>query len=100
MKLTVIIVSYNTKEILKKAIESLQIKSDIEIIVVDNASSDGSVEMIKKSFPHIKLIENKINVGFARANNQAIKSSKGRYVLLLNSDTLVLPDSIDKVVAT
>ena len=91
MKLSIIIVSYNTKDLLKNCLDSLQkfgIKQS-EIIVVDNASSDESVAMVKKSFSKVKIITNKKNTGFAVANNQGIKSSKGDYILLLNSDTLV-----------
>jgi len=69
------------------------------VIVVDNDSSDDSVEAIEKEFPKVKLIKNEKNVGFARANNQAIKESKGKYVLLLNPDTIILNQAIEKMVS-
>jgi hypothetical protein len=68
-----------------------------EIFVVDNNSNDGTAEFVKKEFPQINLIANKDNPGFAKANNQAIAKARGKYVLLLNPDTIVLPDSIDKM---
>ncbi|RMD51768.1 MAG: glycosyltransferase family 2 protein [Nitrospirae bacterium] len=69
----------------------------MEIFVVDNGSTDGSQEMVKKRFPMVKLIENSSNRGFAAANNQAIKISKGEFILLLNSDTLLFDDSIERL---
>lgn len=99
MELSVIIVSYNTKDLLKQAIQSIRLKSNWELIVVDNASSDGSVEMMKKEFPHALLIENKENLGFAKANNQGIHVAKGKFVLLLNSDTKVLENSLGELPA-
>ena len=71
---------------------------NIEVYVVDNDSKDGSVEMVAESFPEVKLIANKDNVGFSTANNQAIKETKAEYVVLLNPDTLVQSDSFMKVV--
>ena len=70
-----------------------------EVIVVDNASTDGSADLIAVEFPEVKLIRNRDNVGFARGNNQGIRVSQGRYVLLLNSDTLVKPDALTQLVA-
>ena len=69
-----------------------------EVFVVDNNSVDGSVAMVKEKFPWVQLIENKVNVGFSRANNQAIKKAKGEYVLLLNPDTVVEDDTFEKVI--
>ena len=66
--------------------------------MVDNGSSDGSPNMVKKAFPQVKLIKNKENLGFAKANNQVIRLSNGRYILLLNSDTIVLNGALDKMV--
>lgn len=102
MELSVIIVNYNTKKLLKQTIESVMntvgqaIK--YEIIVSDNGSKDGSCEMVKKSFPQVKLIENNANLGFSKANNTAINESKGRYILLLNSDTVVKEKCLEKCI--
>ncbi len=100
--LSIVIVNWNTRDLLAQCLQSVYEtvrELEFEVFVVDNASSDGSTTMVKKEFPQVKLIENNENVGFARANNQAIAQSQGRYVLLLNSDTLVLPGAIDRVVA-
>jgi len=70
----------------------------MQVIVVDNASSDTSVDMVRRGFPGVALIENSRNVGFARANNQGIVRSQGRYVLLLNSDTFVQPGAVTDLV--
>lgn len=99
--LSIIIVNWNTKELLRKCIHSVYEttrNATFEVHVVDNGSSDGSTEMVKIEFPQVKLIENKQNEGFARANNKAIHRTKGRYVLLLNSDTVVLTQALDKMV--
>ncbi len=69
-----------------------------ETIVVDNGSGDGTVEMVKAEFPHVHLIENDRNTGFTRPTNQALKVSQGRYALLLNNDTIVLPSALDQMV--
>lgn len=99
LNLSIIIVSFNTKEILKKCLQSLGKNGlkEQEIIVVDNDSTDGSQEMVKKEFLEVKLISNGENVGFAKANNQGIKKATGKYILLLNSDTEVKKGSIDKL---
>lgn len=91
-KISIIIPSWNTKELLKQCLQSL--KSDFEIIVVDNASTDGSPEMVKKEFPKVKLVCNKENVGFAGANNQGAKLASGDLLLLLNSDTVIIDDTV------
>jgi GT2 family glycosyltransferase len=98
MDISIIIVNYNTKKLLEDTIQSIIGTVGIikyEIIVVDNASIDGSIEMVKKQYPQVKLIENKDNVGFSKANNIGIKKASGRYILLLNSDTKVLNQCID-----
>lgn len=101
MKLSVIIVNYNVEYFLEqclhsvyKAIEGIE----AEIFVVDNHSVDGSIRMLNKKFPHIHLIANQENVGFSKANNQAIQQAKGEYVLLLNPDTLVEADTFSKTI--
>lgn len=96
--LSIVIVNFNTKEYIKTCLNSIfknvtAIK--YEIIVVDNNSNDGSVEMLKKEFPMVKLSANNKNLGFAEANNEGVRLSKGRYLLLLNPDTKVLPNSIN-----
>ena len=101
MKLSVIIVNYNVSAFLEQALASaLKAMRGIEgeIFVVDNHSVDNSVAMVKAKFPQVKLIENQDNVGFAKANNQAIRISSGEYVLLLNPDTLVEEDTFSKCI--
>ena len=101
MKLSVIIVNYNVSAFLEQALSSA-LKAmrgiDGEIFVVDNHSVDNSVAMVKEKFPQVKLVENQENVGFAKANNQAIRISSGEYVLLLNPDTLVEEDTFEKCI--
>jgi GT2 family glycosyltransferase len=99
--LSIVIVNWNTRDLLTgclNAIEGTKDSLDVETIVVDNASTDGSPAMMREKFPHVHLIVNQENVGFARANNQAIEISQGRYVLLLNSDTAVLPGALQELV--
>jgi len=99
---SIILVNWNTRGFLRDCINSVYentSNSSFEIIVVDNASSDGSVDMLKLEFGDVKIIANAENRGFAAANNQGMLASKGRYILLLNSDTIVLDNSIDKAVA-
>jgi O-antigen biosynthesis protein len=102
LKLSVIIVSYNVKHFLEQCLHSVHAACsgiDAEIFVVDNASVDGSVKMVKDKFPGVKCIANQENYGFAKANNQAIRQSKGEYVLLLNPDTIVETDTFTKIIA-
>jgi len=99
--LSVVIVSWNVKEQLGACLRSLYEHTQqvsFEVFVVDNASQDGSPEMVEVDFPQVKLIRNPVNMGFARANNQAIRLSTSRYVLLLNPDTLVLDDALPRMV--
>lgn len=101
LDLSISIVSYNTKDLLNACLNSVYENSggiNFEVIVVDNNSGDGSAEMVEKEFPQVKSIRNRENVGFARANNQAIRQSKGRYILLLNSDTVVISDALSKMI--
>ena len=100
MKLSVIIVNYNVKYFLEQCLHSVfkaAEKISSEIIVVDNDSVDGSCQMIEERFPEVKLISNKENLGFSKANNQAIRISSGEYILLLNPDTVVEEDSFLKI---
>jgi GT2 family glycosyltransferase len=101
LDVSIIIVAWNVRELLYNCLKSVFDETkeiSFEVIYVDNASEDGSIEMVLKEFPKVKIIRNKKNEGFIRANNQGIEISKGRYVLLLNSDTVVLDDAISKVV--
>lgn len=101
MKLSVIIVNYNVKYFLEQCLLSVQSAcKDIsaEIIVVDNNSVDGSIEMLEEKFPDIHLIANKDNTGFSKANNQALEICKGEYALLLNPDTVVQEDTFSKCI--
>lgn len=101
MDLSIIIVSWNTQDLLKKCLDSIyryQAGLSLEILVVDNNSIDGTVAMIKDEYLQVKLIANNKNLGFARANNQAIKLATGEYILLLNPDTEILPNSLETTV--
>ncbi|GAE26274.1 dTDP-Rha:A-D-GlcNAc-diphosphoryl polyprenol, A-3-L-rhamnosyl transferase WbbL [Halalkalibacter wakoensis JCM 9140] len=98
MDLSIIIVNYNTKKLTIEAIQSIyssQTKYTFEIILVDNASSDGTIEAVQERFPQVRCIQNKENEGFSKANNIGLKVAKGRYLLLLNSDTVVQEDTFD-----
>ena len=96
-KLSVIILNYNTRDYIVRCLGSIEEQNldissgSLEVIVADNGSTDGSSEKIRKGFPWVKLIENKRNIGFAAGNNRAIRKAKGELLLLLNSDTVVLP---------
>lgn len=97
--LSIIIVNWNTAALLQDCLASLFAASlppasSIEVIVVDNASSDNSIAIVQQHFPTVHLIPNQENVGFARANNQGIAISQGRYILLLNSDTVMPPATL------
>lgn len=98
---TAIIVNFNTAGLLRDAIGRLlgaAKRLSLKIAIVDNASKDGSVALIRSEFPACNLIVNETNVGFGRANNQALGLVEGRYVLLLNTDAFVAPDTLDKTV--
>jgi len=98
--LSIIIINYNVKEFLLNLLDSLRkaVKNiSTEIIIVDNDSDDGSVEILREKFPNIKLIANKKNVGFGSANNQALHVAKGKYFLLINPDTIVREDTLLKM---
>jgi O-antigen biosynthesis protein len=95
MKLTVVIVNYNVRAYLEQCLHTVAKAMDGidgEVYVVDNQSTDGSIEMVRERFPEVHLIANQENVGFSRANNQAIRLAKGEFVLLLNPDTVVGED--------
>ncbi len=98
---SIIVVAWNMRQILQECLESVydQTKGvEFEVIYVDNASVDGSVDMVRQLFSKVTIIENEDNKGFIKANNQGIEISRGRYVLLLNSDTIVLDNAIAKTI--
>ena len=100
MELSIVIVSWNTRDLLAQCLASVTADAallpcpHVEILVVDNASTDGTVEAVRRQFPRVRIIENNHNVGFARANNQGVGQSQGSYVLLLNPDTEVKPGTL------
>ncbi len=97
MDISIILVNYKTKDLTINAIKSVFEKTqgiDFEIFVVDNNSQDGSIEAIEKEFPNINIIKNPVNAGFGAANNIAIKQVKGKYILCLNTDTLLINNAI------
>ena len=101
MKLSIIIVNYNVRYFLEQCLYSVRkalTNINGETFVVDNNSVDGSCAMVREKFPEVHIIENTSNVGFSKANNQAIKQASGEYVLLLNPDTLVEEDTFQKIV--
>lgn len=101
MKLSIILVNWKTRNITRDALISIYKETkgfDFEVIVIDNNSQDGSVEMIHQEFPQVILIENKDNLGFGKANNQGLKIAKGDYLMFLNTDTIILDGSINKLV--
>lgn len=101
MDISIIIVNYKVKYFLKQALLSVEnaLKGiDGEVFVVDNDSNDGSEEMVAQNFPDVLYIANKENVGFAKANNQAMLKAKGRYILLLNPDTVLEEDTLRKCI--
>ena len=100
MDISVIIVNYNVRYFIEQCILSIidaSKKLNIEIIVVDNNSTDTSCQFLQENYPQIKLIANKINVGFAKANNQGVKIASGKYVLILNPDTVIAEDTLYKI---
>lgn len=102
MQISIVIVSYNVKYFLEQCLRSVEKATknlEAEIIVIDNNSVDESAEMVKNKFPNVSLIHNNENVGFSKANNQAIAKTKGEFVLLLNPDTLLEEDALEKTIA-
>lgn len=97
LDVSIIIVNYNTKELTRNCLKSVFDKTNgisFEVIVSDNGSNDGSVEMIKSEFPQVVLIENNANLGFGAANNRGLKIAKGKYIFYLNSDTVLLNNAV------
>jgi len=100
-KLSIIIVSWNCLSYLQKCLESIlssSVSFPLEIIIVDNGSSDGTVEAIKLAYPQVKIIANQSNLGFPRACNQGLEASTGSFILLLNPDTELNPETLEKTV--
>ena len=100
--ITVIIVNYNTAHLLADAIGALRISGlgmQLQTVVVDNASRDGSAEVLRTKFADCELIYNHVNVGFGRANNQVLPLARGRYILLLNTDAFVAPETLSRTAA-
>lgn len=98
-ELTIVILNFNTKELLKQCLSSVGWKNNYQIIVVDNASTDTSVGMVKEKFPWVEVIESKKNLGFTRGNNLAREKVRGEYVLFLNSDTKVEHNTLEVMVS-
>lgn len=99
--LSIIIVNWNTKDLLRECLESIvreTVSLSYEVWVVDNASKDGSADMMRREFGSVHLIANEENVGFGRANNQAYAHCMGKYTLILNPDTVILNDAVGKMV--
>ena len=100
--ISILIVNWNTRDLLHRCLSSIRTRDSrlkMETIVVDNDSNDGSAEMVSREFPHVTLIRNRANVGFAKACNQAIRLSKGRFLLLLNSDAEICNGSLHTMVS-
>lgn len=98
MKLSILIVNWNTKDLLRRCLESIRenpASCDTEIIVVDNASSDGSASMVSAEFGDVTLLANSKNTGYAEGNNKGLEITTGDYILLLNPDTEVRPGALD-----
>lgn len=101
MDLSIIIVNWNTRDLLRACVKSIQDETtglNYEILVVDNASKDGSADMVRREFPSVRLIENAANAGFGRANNQAVRKSKGGYILFLNPDTEIRNRAVNRMI--
>jgi GT2 family glycosyltransferase len=100
MKISVVIVTWNVREYLLRCLQTVLREAggyDLDVIVIDNASNDGTVEAVGSEYPGVKTIQNRENAGFARANNQGIRICQGEYVLLLNPDTELLPGALDRM---
>ena len=101
MRLSVVFLNYNTRDLTRQALSSVLAAAEgleVEIFVVDNASVDGSADMVAEEFPQVKLICNAANVGFAAGNNVALRQATGEYVLLINTDTIVRRDALRTMV--
>ena len=102
MKLSIVILCWNDLKVISDCLRSIYASThstDLEVIVSDNGSTDGSIEFIRKEFPQVRLIENGVNLRFAKGNNVGIQASRGEYVLILNPDTIIHDGTLDKMVA-
>jgi GT2 family glycosyltransferase len=103
-RLSVIILNFNTRDYVLQCLQSLKeqnldpTKNELEVIVADNGSTDGSIDAVKAKFPWVKIVDNQKNIGFAAGNNRAIEKARGKLILLLNSDTVVFPESFTKMI--
>ena len=95
--ISVVVLNWNGKQVLERCLQSLQLQTyqPIEIIVVDNASTDESVDFVRKEFPDVRLIQNERNLGFGGGNNVGIRASQGKYIMMLNNDTRLDPKCIE-----
>src|ERR1700679_2595955 len=96
-RVSVVIVNWKTPQLLASCLDSVAADTDaanFEVIVVDNASGDGSVEMLRAKYPHVRTVANDANVGFSRACNQVIPGAKGKFILLLNPDAVVTENAV------
>ncbi len=96
-ELTIIILTYNSSHIIKNCLESFDCKK-YDVVIVDNASSDNTIAFVTRSFPQVKIISNKVNAGFGRGNNVALRDIKTKYSLILNPDALISDQDIEKVI--
>src|SRR5438445_5132263 len=99
MKLSIVTVCWNDRETIRECLRSICAEThstEFEVIVSDNGSTDGSVEFIRQNYPQVRVIENRGNLGFAKANNMGIWASRGEYVLILNPDTIIHDGALDK----
>jgi N-acetylglucosaminyl-diphospho-decaprenol L-rhamnosyltransferase len=100
--LSIIVVNWNVRELLRRCLESIAAGGErwgLEVVVVDNASDDGSVEMVRREFPWVRLVASPVNLGFTGGNNLGMADSRGRYLLLLNPDTEIVGDSLSRMLA-
>jgi len=101
MRFSVVIVTLNNQSTILPCLNSIKVnlKRDVKIFVVDNASTDGTLKIVEESFPQVIIVRNKSNLGFARANNQALKQAKGNFIFLLNPDAEVTGNALEEMVA-
>lgn len=100
VRLSVVLINLNTHDFLKACLQSMRMQLDdptYEIILVDNGSTDGSVEMVKRDFPQVRLFPQSQNLGFTKANNVGLREAHGEYLLILNSDTEIVGDALEKM---